>query len=40
MVHQQQTHIPNPDNNEVYAQNYSKYQQILMSNLQELAKHI
>ncbi|MFX0168743.1 MAG: FGGY-family carbohydrate kinase [Candidatus Hodarchaeota archaeon] len=40
MVHHRQTHTPNPENFDIYNQGYSKFQQILMSKLSELVKHI
>lgn len=40
MVHQREVHTPNPDNLEIYNQMYSKFQTILMNNLQELLKHV
>lgn len=40
MVHQTEVHTPNPDNAEVYNQGYSKFQTLVMENLQELLKHV
>ncbi|MFW9934552.1 MAG: FGGY-family carbohydrate kinase [Candidatus Thorarchaeota archaeon] len=40
MVHKREELTPNPKNAEVYGQGYSTFQQTLMSNLQELLKHV
>ncbi len=40
MVHIRQVHTPNEDHKETYDKQYSKWQQILMSNLQEILKHV
>jgi xylulokinase len=40
MVHQTQVHTPNPECMEVYNQGYSKFQTLVMENLQELLKHV
>jgi sugar (pentulose or hexulose) kinase len=40
MVHQREKHTPNPKNSEAYNNGYSQFQQTVMSNLQEILKHV
>ncbi|MFX1564002.1 MAG: FGGY-family carbohydrate kinase [Promethearchaeota archaeon] len=40
MVHIKQVHNPNETDKPVYDQRYSKWQQLLMNNLQEIMKHV
>ena len=40
MVHSRETMSPNPENAEAYNQGYSMFQQTLMSNIQEIMKHV
>jgi sugar (pentulose or hexulose) kinase len=40
MVHQRETLSPNQQNAEAYNQGYSRFQQTLMSNIQEILKHV
>jgi xylulokinase len=40
MVHVKQVHTSNDENKEIYDKQYSKWQQLLMSNLQEIMKHV
>jgi sugar (pentulose or hexulose) kinase len=40
MVHERQVHIPCPDYAEVYNQAYSKFQKILMDNIQDIMKRV
>ncbi|MFX1319301.1 MAG: FGGY-family carbohydrate kinase [Promethearchaeota archaeon] len=40
MVHQREILSPNTNNAEAYNQGYSKFQQTLMSNIQEILKHV